>query len=299
MLYESTSTLPVYYSYGPEWHRGMLPQNHNGFLTNCYYRVNSDGMHGEEYVREPDILAVGCSVTAGVGLPHEYTWPSIIRYVSGLSVNNVARPGASITTMVKSVVHHIKHYGPPKRIFMFIPDPMRYVFTEPSGVDSNHVGAVRRILFWNNQLNVYSEAGYPFVYDDGITGKHSPSPHFLVDANLNSLEILGYICDSMNIELLLNLNGTAHHMHFRTMGFNTTNNRILEMEPETDEQKLFWKYGWDFVEGVPHTPHPGLEAHILAAADFLDRDVGMDELEGLTLWAYDLFDYDAQHIMKT
>jgi len=294
MMGSGANENPVYYSYGPEWHRSLVPGGHSGFLTNCYYRVNSDGMHWDEYVREPDILAVGCSVTAGVGLPYEFTWPNILRHVAGYSVNNVARPGASINTMVKSVVHHMKHYGIPKRIFMFIPDPMRYVFTIPAGFVSGYRGPRKEVLYWNDEQNLYSDGAHPFIWDDGSGVPHVPSPHFLVDANLHSLEILGYLCDLMNIDLVLNLNANPHVAQFQTMGYNVTQNLQIDMQPPNRYLELFWKFGWDFVEGNSRTPHPGAEAHILCAGEFLQRPIKKEEIDTLSCWYHEKLDYTAK-----
>jgi len=297
MRYEDVG---MFYSYGPEWHHGILGSDSNGFLPNCYYRVNSDGMHWDEYVHNPDVLALGCSVTAGVGLPYEYTWPNIYRYVVGCSVNSVARPGASIQTMVKSAFHHIKHYGAPKKIMMLIPDAMRYTFLHPVKANINSTPK-KSILFWDKKQYSYVEGGDnspPFIYHDDRKIPILPSPDFLVEQNLSSLESLGYLCDILNIDIVLHFNSEACGAQFQSLGW-TVINRISEknytFEPQGQNHELFWHSGWDTTTETAHSPHPGLESHLIWASEFIGQEIQPDEWKDITPWARALFDHDIPH----
>jgi len=290
-----------FYSYGPEWHHNIVGDSNDGFLENCYYRVNSDGMHWDEYVSEPDLLALGCSITAGVGIPYEYTWPNIYRHVTGESVNAVARPGASLRTMVKSALHHIKHYGLPKKIFILIMDAMRYTFLEPASLKHTHYPRTR-VLLYDRESEGYSEGGgaNAFVYDDGRGLPIVPSAHFLAEENLTALEHLGYVCDIMNIDLRLSFDGREFTAQFQSMGWDVVPRHTPENEflPQGKDHELFWDYGWDTTPNAAYAAHPGLQAHLELTSSFLGRQLGPDEWKDVTPWARHKFRHDIPHPQK-
>jgi len=92
------------------------------------YKINSDGHVGEEFVHNPDIIAMGCSVTYGAGMHTEFAWPNIVREATGKTVNVLAFPGASIMSLTQHLYRHVAQYGWPKQIMFLIPDLWR---TEP------------------------------------------------------------------------------------------------------------------------------------------------------------------------
>ena len=86
------------------------------------YLINSDGMVGFEYQNNPDVVALGCSVTASCGLPHEFTWPSIYSVLTGETMNVVAYPGGGLGRVVLNFFAHIQKYGAPKKVLVLAPD---------------------------------------------------------------------------------------------------------------------------------------------------------------------------------
>jgi hypothetical protein len=62
------------------------------------YQFNSLGFRCKEFDNSPGIITIGCSFTAGVGLPLQSIWPSLVGQALGLSVWNLGIGGASMDT---------------------------------------------------------------------------------------------------------------------------------------------------------------------------------------------------------
>ena len=80
------------------------------------YKVNRHGHHGSNFVHNPDILALGCSVTAGCGLPYDLTWPHLVARELNQTVNVISHPGASIQRIFNNFICYAKEFGLPKKI---------------------------------------------------------------------------------------------------------------------------------------------------------------------------------------
>lgn len=286
----------VIYSYGQEWHKGIATDP-EGKIPNVMYRVNTDGMHWDEYVKNPDVIATGCSITAGMGLPYEYTWPAIYRFLSGETVNNVARPGASVAKAVYSVFHHMKHYGAPKKIFITIGDFMRYWTQEPAHHGRTPTSGV---VFWSDPLDAYngmSSGGEPYIYKDHRDLPIILSPDFCVGENLRALEMLAFLCEAQNIELKIFPISEELEVELKMMDVPTVPHcpPTYPVEPLGPTYELFWKFGWDhsYTE-AHHMPHSGLEAHLGYAGAFLGEYPAAEDWADITPWARNHFDYAAK-----
>jgi len=63
------------------------------------YKINFDGFRCDELdSTSPNIIALGCSYTFGVGLPLSATWPKLVADDLGLVCHNLAWPGTSADT---------------------------------------------------------------------------------------------------------------------------------------------------------------------------------------------------------
>lgn len=62
------------------------------------YRINSDGFRSEEFDTTDSMVSLGCSYTAGIGLPENTTWPYLVSRAAGLKNYNLAWPGVSADT---------------------------------------------------------------------------------------------------------------------------------------------------------------------------------------------------------
>jgi len=186
------------------WSRGILfhdthgSEEFGGGHKDCLYLINSDGMHGPENVSNPDILALGCSITSGMGLPYDFTWPDILRRTLGVTVNNIARPGSSVSQQVYRAFANIAKYGRPKQIAFLMPDLYRGQISV--GPDQ----WIQRTVFFDEGANVVVDPnGNPYFHKT-LSGQKTLIPvDVLLDSNLKSLEILLMYCLSNSIQLRL------------------------------------------------------------------------------------------------
>jgi hypothetical protein len=98
------------------------------------YRINSDGLRCVEFSEKPEILALGCSLTLGTGLPEEHVWPNLLKSMiskKGLDYNVgiIAYNGGSIMKSISAMFSMIHKYDyTPKYILCNFPEIYRYYF---------------------------------------------------------------------------------------------------------------------------------------------------------------------------
>jgi hypothetical protein len=77
------------------------------------YKINSEGFRSDEF--EDDALcmiALGCSYTAGIGLPYEVLWPTLVGQQLGLKIYNLAWGGNSADTCFRIAQYWISQLKP-------------------------------------------------------------------------------------------------------------------------------------------------------------------------------------------
>jgi len=101
--------------------------------------INQHGFRTEEFLKETDkniILTAGCSVTFGVGLHENETWPKILENRINDDSNlfyNISRPGWSTFQIISNVFLYLRNFKQPKEIYILLPDEGRtsgYSFVE-------------------------------------------------------------------------------------------------------------------------------------------------------------------------
>jgi len=76
------------------------------------YKFNSYGYRADEFDGGPYLLALGCSYTAGIGLPDESTWPRLVATELGLKCANLAWGGYSTDTCFRLAEYWIPALKP-------------------------------------------------------------------------------------------------------------------------------------------------------------------------------------------
>jgi hypothetical protein len=85
--------------------------------------INCDEEHGiSNLVQRPDVLALGCSVTASQNLPRRYSWPDMIRRFEGLVVNSLAGTASSAIRQVGAAQISLRVHGAPKEVLALLPN---------------------------------------------------------------------------------------------------------------------------------------------------------------------------------
>lgn len=94
------------------------------------YPKNNYGYRSDDFSEEnakSSILAVGCSVTYGTGLPSEYMWPNMLKKLLGhKTFASMASPGRPIEIIANDVYNYIRKFGKPAAVVMLLPDIRRY-----------------------------------------------------------------------------------------------------------------------------------------------------------------------------
>ena len=84
------------------------------------YRINSDGFRADEFDGGPYMVALGCSYTAGIGLPDQATWPRLVATELGLVCANLAWGGYSADSCYRLAEYWVPELRP-KYVCMLVP----------------------------------------------------------------------------------------------------------------------------------------------------------------------------------
>jgi hypothetical protein len=96
--------------------------------VNDYYLNSQNFRDKKEWVSEDpaEIVALGCSLTYGLGIPQEYNWPSIVQSKTGNTVANLGICGASAELNLNSFLLYLDRVGKPKYVLACFADYLRY-----------------------------------------------------------------------------------------------------------------------------------------------------------------------------
>lgn len=104
------------------WDTNDVSKNWDSYNS---YSLNNYGYRGPDFRRGIDILAAGCSLTYGVGVPENGTWASHLATLADRSYCNLSAPGVSIDWITNQIYRFIYTFGPPKNLFVVFPDLIR------------------------------------------------------------------------------------------------------------------------------------------------------------------------------
>jgi len=88
------------------------------------YTINEFGFRGENY-QDSEVLAFGCSITFGLGVPESARWTNLLSNKINKSIMNLGSPGASVESISYSIIHYCLNNKMPKKIFCLMPDFFR------------------------------------------------------------------------------------------------------------------------------------------------------------------------------
>jgi hypothetical protein len=91
------------------------------------YVFNSDGFRSIELDPSIDIVALGCSHTAGIGIPVEYTWVNQLGKMLSKDIINISQPGGSVQYLIDTFYKfYYKEKINPKILLCNFPNFCRY-----------------------------------------------------------------------------------------------------------------------------------------------------------------------------
>lgn len=106
------------------------------------YHINRYGFRGQWNDR-PNIVALGCSHTFGIGLPEEDVWCSIVKRELGLTLNNLGIPGSGLDAIFRIARYYFETLNP-QYAFLLVPPGGRMEIlnrgtTPPSHININNL----------------------------------------------------------------------------------------------------------------------------------------------------------------
>lgn len=279
-----------FYADGSMWHAPV---------KDMFYRVNSDGISGEDFSPDAQGLALGCSVTAGCGLWHKWTWPYILSCELGYDINCFAAPGRGLREIIDRLFIYIRKYGKPKNLFILTPDTfrLRVLEMEKSGEKRWPIAFTYP---WYTDFDNYAEGlkRGPHVYESILGNKFMYPIELSIMQFAEEISRIETMCECMDIKLKISSwdglagrslgkvlsNGvfcTDLHLNeadlFEMRGLtnypeicHTVDHYIEEIENlschknHPISKNKYWSYAADDI-------HPGIHAHIHYAERFLGR----------------------------
>lgn len=173
---------------------------------NNEYKINAFGLRGE-IDEDSEILASGCSITFGMGVPELARWTNFLGDKINKSITNLGAPGASVETICNSIIQYSMNNKMPKEIFCLMPD----FFRRRSVVDKDFFKQKKnkKRVIDNKSLNLEYVGPTIHLKDKLLVMEvenkeyieDSISPHQLILDSINSIYLLEAFCLSNNIKL--------------------------------------------------------------------------------------------------
>lgn len=255
---------------------------------NFPYSRNSFNLIGEEINHEARILALGCSVTAAAGIPHQLTWPNFLRKIYNTDVNVIASPGLDIMEILRILNVYLvsDNFCTPDAVYILAPDILRTNLRSIGMNQSIH-------LEYNDDLGFLTRKKIATINDRHIK-KFTPSVSYTLMDRLSSLEMCVTLCKTFGIDVVVSSWEMYTQKIFQELGYIdkidctgcfSSESRMWEMVTPCvkhdfinvpDHLKPFWNSA---IDGPP--PHPGLHHHIHYIEDLLQKDINYDIINEL------------------
>lgn len=152
------------------------------------YKWNSDGLRTIEFSSQAPIVALGCSITLGQGLPYNLVWPQLLTGLYGAPVASIAYSGASANKVISSFFGMIHQYQyKPEIVIAHFANFERLFFVNPEGTGMQE-------WFINHSPKV-TKAKAPWNYEEILPFE------WVYYQNLDHIKMLEAFCDASGIKL--------------------------------------------------------------------------------------------------
>lgn len=153
------------------------------------YKWNSDGIRSIEFSLKPEIVAIGCSITMGQGLPEFARWTNILSDKINIPIGNISYSGAAINKNISSFFGMIHQYNYlPKVLICHFANFERFYFID---------GAGEHMRDWYiNYKPKKTKAFAPWDYEEILPYE------WVYYQNLDHIKMLEAFCDSNGIKLI-------------------------------------------------------------------------------------------------
>lgn len=170
------------------------------------YEINSLGLRGE-IDENSDVVASGCSITFGLGVPELGRWTNLLGNMMNKSVTNLGNQGASPQTICTDIIQYCLNTKMPKEIFCLFPDFFRTIVvldkdfyqSKRGHVDIEDNGCLT--LGYSNPTIVLHKGSMFMELEDSKYVEDSTSPHQLIWNSVNAIYMLEVFCLINDIKL--------------------------------------------------------------------------------------------------
>jgi hypothetical protein len=157
------------------------------------YAWNSDGLRSVEFSSKPNVVAIGCSLTLGQGLPVEARWSNILENMllphGNFSIGNISYSGAAINKDVSSFFGMINKYEYlPEYVICNFANFERFYFVSPE--------ADRLQDWYINYSEKKTKVSAPWNYQEILPYE------WVYYQNLDHIKMLETFCNMNNIKLI-------------------------------------------------------------------------------------------------
>lgn len=161
------------------------------------YRINENGFRSKSFKEfnnaKTNILFAGCSISEGVGLPEELSWPNkLVNLMQESNKNldidfyNLSVNGSGIFLSIKNIFTFIKTVGKPDYIFILFPQMTRSLSWKlPAGFQNVHYENPE--VRTDESVKSYRDS---YIHENSLM------------MNMTMINILEYICSILEIKLL-------------------------------------------------------------------------------------------------
>lgn len=253
------------------------------------YEINRFGFRGE-IDGNSDILASGCSITFGIGLPESGRWTNFLSNSLDKTVMNLGSPGASVESICQNLVQYSLNTKMPKEIFCLFPDFFRRMVVVDKDFYKTKQGSQSTVdhtfllqTFCNPTLVFHNGSVFMKIKDKKYI-EDSISPHQLILNSVNAIYMLEAFCLTNNIKLhwttwdiktnalmkeLLKINNFKLKNFVSLYGDNPKENLNLTIKENCDsdhnsefKDSMCWNSGSDYsvidYKKVYDRAHPGI-----------------------------------------
>ncbi len=169
------------------------------------YKINKHGYRGKDFLKNKEILTLGCSQTFGMGIPERFIWPQVFSDKINIEFDNLATPGDSLQGQVYKAFQYFKEFGHPKFILGFfpyarmelpyIPNIFGKINNDGSSDDGKQDPIIQKVILEpNKKVEKYSKI--PHNPESVLPGEVATFYSFMF------IQILEQYCKTNNIELI-------------------------------------------------------------------------------------------------
>jgi hypothetical protein len=153
------------------------------------YSWNSDGLRSVEFSTKPSIVALGCSLTLGQGMPQDLRWSDLLSKKINRSIGNISYSGAAINKDVSSFLGMVHQYQyVPEILICNFANFERFYFVDGSGSYMRD--------WYINYSPKKTKVTAPWNYEEILPYE------WVYYQNLDHIKMLEAFCESNGIKLI-------------------------------------------------------------------------------------------------